>query len=590
MSKHKEQAKEKLRPARVARVPGDPLPVRHGGSAERNAAPFQSPLARVLETAHLAALVPYFPAETLHALIRHGGLHDTAELLVAATPEQLTAVFDLDLWRHAQPGQNEQFDADRFGEWLEVLIEVSPAVAARIVAAQDEHLVIAGVSRYVRVLDPATIAPPTWSDDQAPSDAESAPREGSESAIGGYLVSAVRADAWDAVVGLLMALEADHPRYFQAVMRGCRLLSNSTPEVDGLDNLLTAPEQLLHDVSVGREHRQSLRGYSTPADARAFLQMARQRRREARDGTSAVNPIAAAYFRAVDDVASTAEHAARDAPGNAGATPAPPGHPRPEGLDAMVDLLAEAGLVPGRPRALLEGSPSEQSRLARLRPLMEYVRDNEDDAYFARSRELAFLANTLMAGCSVQSRAFTAQEASDAVVSTCNLGLEQWPARWPDSDTRPVVASAPAGSLPEDFLVRHDLVTAFEVGWAVLYEDVSLTVASRLLITLKGVRSGDAEIQRGLAALRRELVAQQKARTPWRARGALEVIALLDMTAWASLVGLLDECPVLPEALTATLKGHTRGVSATAFEFISTTAQIEAVKAFMERLGRALGP
>ena len=41
----------------------------------------------------------------------------------AATPEQLTSVLDLDLWRHAQPGRDEQFDADRFGEWLEVLVD-----------------------------------------------------------------------------------------------------------------------------------------------------------------------------------------------------------------------------------------------------------------------------------------------------------------------------------------------------------------------------------------------------------------------------------------------------------------------------------
>ena len=107
-----------------------------------------------------------------------------------------------------------------------------------------------------------------------------------------------------------------------------------------------------------------------------------------------------------------------------------------EALDAIVDLLAEAGLVPERPRALLEGTAPQPSRLTRLRPLMEHVRDTDDNAYFARSREMAFLANTLMAGCSVQSRPFTAQEASDAVVGICNLGLEHWPARWPGAETR----------------------------------------------------------------------------------------------------------------------------------------------------------
>jgi len=201
-----------------------------------------------------------------------------------------------------------------------------------------------------------------------------------------------------------------------------------------------------------------------------------------------------------------------------------------------------------------------------MRALMAHVRDTDDNAYFTRSRELAFLANTLMAGCSVQSRPFTAQEASDAAIGICNLGLEHWPA------------------LPEDFLVDHDLVMAFEVGWAVLHEDVSIFVAEQLIATLRSLRCVDAEIQGGLDALRRELVRQRDAGTPWRARDALDVLAMLDMPTWASLLGLLDECPVFPAAVTAILEGHIRAVSATAFEFISTTGQIGEVRAFMGRL------
>ena len=56
------------------------------------------------------------------------------------------------------------------------------------------------------------------------------------------------------------------------------------------------------------------------------------------------------------------------------------------------------------------------------------------------------------------------------------------------------------------------------------------------------------------------------------------------MPAWASLLGLLDECPVLPAALTATLEHHKGSISATAFEFISTTEQIGQVRAFMGKL------
>ncbi len=217
--------------------------------------------------------------------------------------------------------------------------------------------------------------------------------------------------------------------------------------------------------------------------------------------------------------------------------------------------------------------------------LMEHVRDTDDTAYVARSRELAFLANALMAGCSVQSRPFTAQEASDAVVGICNLALEHWPARWPEAQTLDAASMADLGTtMPDTFLVDHDFIMAFEVGWAVLHEDVSMFVTEHLIVTLADLRCGDVEIQGGLYALRRELVRQREAGTPWRARDALDVIAMLDTPAWVSLLGLLNECPVLPAALGAILEGQTGAISATAFEFISTTGQIGDVRAFVAKL------
>jgi hypothetical protein len=42
---------------------------------------------------------------------------------------------------------------------------------------------------------------------------------------------------------------------------------------------------------------------------------------------------------------------------------------------------------------------------------------------------------------------------------------------------------------------------------------------------------------------------------------------MLDMPAWASLLGLLDECPVIAAALTAALERRTGAVRATEFAF-----------------------
>jgi hypothetical protein len=528
----------------------------HGGSVEQR-------LARVLDTPHLARLVRHLAPETLHQLIRYRGLDACGELVASATPEQLTSVLDLDLWRNTQPGRDEGFDEDRFGEWLELLMDAGGAVAARTVAAIDENLVIAGLARYVRVFDPATFIPAVPSDDE-PFDAGATPSGDLACEVGGYLVRARRTDAWDAIVTLLLALDADYHDSFHAVMRGCRKLSYSTPEIDGLDDLLMRPEQALHDLALAREHRRSQQGYLTPADSRAFLEMARQARHQRTGASPSISPIASAYFRAADEAAASAEESAQSPEG--ALDPAASANVS-ESIDAVVDLLAEAGHLPARPRALLEGTTPQPSRLTRMQRLMEHVRDSDDTAYVARSSELAFLANTLMAGCSIQSRPFAAQEASDAAAGICNLGLEHWPAGWPNAET-----------------FDHVLVMAFEVGWAVLHEDVSMFVTAQLIATLADLGHVDVDIQRGLYALRRELVRQRDTGTPWRARHALEVIAMLDGPAWASLVGLLGEIPVLPAALRATLEGQTRAVSATAFEFISTTGQIDDVRAFMGKL------
>jgi hypothetical protein len=596
-------------------------------------------LTRLLDTPFLARVVPHLPPETLHQLIQHRGLDACVELVTSATPAQLTSLLDLDLWRHAQPGpfdgaqgkRDEQFDVDRFGEWLDVLVDTGDSVAARTVAALDKQLVIVGLSRYLRVFDPGTFEPTASSDDEPPDRNDMMNSETSadvpECEVGGYLVRARRTDAWDAIVTLLGTLETEYNHYFHAVMQGCRGLSNSRAEIDGLDDLLTAPEQHLHDVAIEREHRRSRQGYATPGDARAFLQMARQPQHLPHTSTASawvstsasaapppasieINPIVTAYFRAADEEADTTPELtsadALDSAAHHDATVIA------TSIDAVIELLAEAarlrqgyggqGLTADQPRALLEPADKDpraahlrqgdggQARLPLLRQLMRFVRHDDEAAYLARTREFAFLANTLVAGSSVQSRPFTPQEASDAAGCICNLGLECWPARWPGTASHGASSSRERDTAmpPDAFLVEHDLVTAFEVGWSVLYQDVSLFVADQLISTVADLRCGDAETRHGLRALRRTLVAQREAGTPWLARDAADVLAILDMTAWISVLGLLDECPILPAALRAVLDRRTTSVSPTAFEFISTTAQIGEIHLFMRTLPSVL--
>jgi hypothetical protein len=518
-----------------------------------------SALARLLDTPHLAQVVSRLTPEVLHQVIQHHGLDACGALVAAATPQQVTAILDLDLWRPTAAGGTERFDVARFGAWLEALMEEGEAVAARVIAEMDESLAIVGLSRYIRVFDPGIFEPTFSSDDEREWNGPQ-PSDDNECEVGGYTIRARTADTWDAIVGLLITLSEERPRAFHTLMQGCRDLSNSTPEEGGLDDLLLAPEQALHDVALEREDRRTQQGYLSADDARAFLKLVRQPKRLG--SSRAMNPIAAAYFRDLNTaIASTDE----PAPADERAAVTVPDADLATSLDAVAEVMAEAGIAPAPPRALLGPAGGAATPIAPLEPLMEHILASHPAAYLARNQELTFLANALLAGCSVYTRPFTIQEAWDAAVGVCNLGLDR-------------------EALPDAYLAEHDLITEFETGWHLLHKEVSLFVAERLLAALAEFRTVDDEVQQDLDRLRRELHRECAAGTPWRAYESLEVIAILDTPIWACLCGLLSECPVVPDALTAILDRRASAVSATAFTFFSKRAQINRVHELGSRM------
>ena len=108
--------------------------------------------------------------------------------------------------------------------------------------------------------------------------------------------------------------------------------------------------------------------------------------------------------------------------------------------------------------------------------------------------------------------------------------------------------------------------------------------AEQLIQILAGLRHPDPLIQDDLDALRFAMARQWRAGTPWRARESLDVILTLDQPAWATLLGLIDECPTLHAAISATAPAHARTVSASGFEFISENRQIASVRGFFQSL------
>jgi hypothetical protein len=565
----------------------------------------RSLLARIVDTPRLARAVSRLAPQVLHRIVEQQGLESIGDLVALATPAQINALMDIDLWRSAAPGADERFDAGRFGEWIEVLAETDVALAAATLARLDGAVLTAALAQHVFVFDPAVLHLPEASDEEFASIRPAA--DGAYTAeIGGYLIVARRRTAWDAITSVLVELEREHRSIFDRLLTGCRAVSDSDPEVDGLDELLSAPEQLMFDVDVDRERRREQQGYATAQQSRAFLEMARHTRLD--HGTAPErSPIAEAYFRGLDDTAGeggAADAHAEDPELTRRSVLQPEGATNgriatPDDVVPLMELLVEAGVLAGPPRALLTAPEPSMSPVPLMQAAMDWVRGQDPDVFVRRTHELAFLSNVLLAGCSLQARAFTLQEASDAVVATCNLGLEHWPPRWTNSRPggQPLGVDTP---LPLRFLIDHDLVTVFQVGWRVLYEQVCVYAAERLVEVLTATarrlgesrRSrlavGDSETLESLYALRAELRKGLQAGTPWAPGDALDVIMAFDIPAWATLVGLVSECPVIHGAMAAASGARILTISPSDFAFIARNEQVAAVRTFFDALPKAL--
>src|SRR4051812_19952112 len=187
-------------------------------------------LDRLLETPSIARIVPRLQPELLHRIIETCGLEQCGELVAMATPRQLERVFDIDLWHAARPGLDEHLDGDRFARWLEVLMDAGAAIAAQKIAGMDPELVSVALGQHIRVVERAALLSLEPSEGDEPVESRMA-GDGVACEIGAYRLEARRDDAWDPIVGLLLALDADHPDAFHTLMRECRRLSNAGREV-----------------------------------------------------------------------------------------------------------------------------------------------------------------------------------------------------------------------------------------------------------------------------------------------------------------------------------------------------------------------
>ena len=232
-------------------------------------------------------------------------------------------------------------------------MDVGPAMAAARLAKMDVALIVAGLSPGVRVFDPAVFSP-----EAEPSGADvvsSAGRaRGLHADIGGYVVVARHPEAWDAVVEVLLALEEHHADMFHRVMRGCRSLSDSGRETDGLDHLLSEAAQARCDLSLSREQRRDRLGFLSPQQARAFLDSARHLPHMVEPTQDDV--LFAAYRRSLPVIP---EAEMRSPPESAEAPADEPPAADPSAVASVIDVLRGAGVLAEPPRALLPSAQEE---------------------------------------------------------------------------------------------------------------------------------------------------------------------------------------------------------------------------------------
>jgi Family of unknown function (DUF6178) len=386
-------------------------------------------LLQMLDDPQLAPQLRALPAPVLRQVILQIGLEDAGELVALSSLEQLREVFDEDLWRSPRPGQDDAFDAARFCTWLEVLLEAGDAVVADRLAQLSEDFLIFAFSRLLRALHTAEVAASIRDDDEAGLIDKVLEAEGCQE-LGDYLIVARIDNGWDGVWTTLVALDERHPELARAVLQRCWLATREQAEgTGGLYEVLTGEEQLLEDARAEREERRAARGYVAPADARAFLGLARRASAEPE-----TDPITRAYFRELQPEP--------EAPGLAGVGTA--------GMRAapVRRLLADAGIEPAPEDASFSGDTLFRSTVAELA-------GSDPTAHQRVVEELAYLANVLVAGDT--SRAWQPVEAAERVLELCDAGLRTLLAR----------EAGAARSDAREALVRWGAVGLFRTAWAV---------------------------------------------------------------------------------------------------------------------------
>ncbi len=479
-------------------------------------------------------------------------------------------------WKSRRPGEDEQFDADRFLVWLEILLEGGEALVAAKLAEMPEDLVTLALHRHLLVLDVEQLALDMQASDEVDArQLDKALESCLYEEIDGFQLMARTPDGWDAILSVVLALDRDHHEFLQRVLEHCCAMSAEYIEDNGgLYEVLSSDEMLEADVAGDREERRAEAGHVVPSSAAAFLKLARSKPATLE---AERDPLTRAYFRDLRPVSKRA--ATASAPASA-----------PARLDSvtraggLAEVLKEAGIVVEvAPRRWLgpggkASAPAEGLLVEAMRALAE----ESPGAFHERSEELAYLTNVLLVGCTFQGRRFRPIEAVRAALALCNLGLCLClPAT---ASRRPKAGSKEALAI----LTRTPADVLFRAGWHRAQADVVDAASSVVRALLAEVAAEEANEHR--VACKRALTILEKAcreNAPWKALTAVDaLLGVLDGPNVDGLRGLMDPCPRLPDVLEPNAAPHEKTDGRRLVRFVSTPACLEAARRFLGELHR----
>jgi len=396
-------------------------------------------LTRILEEPGLVAAVRELPGAVLGKLIDRVGLADAGDLVALATTAQLERVFDDDLWRADRAGGDETFRPERFALWLRVMLEAGEDHVVQRLCELPQDLVALAVHRLVLVMDMDVVEEMLRPGDEEAAELAHALDNAAVEEWEEFRLIARDPDVWDDVWNALLSLDRDHHDRLRAILEACCEMSTEyISGQGGLYQVLTADEMLDGDVAAARDDRRVAEGFVSPADARAFLELARRGRGD--DGRDA---ITRAYFRGLQAPPTLPPNVA-----------GPPARGAADASD-LAALLREAEVISPATERLLPAAAardSKQDRAQLVAPLLEQamsdLRQRDPERFSERVRELGYLVNVWIAGGAHEGRRPRPVEALELVLKTCEAGMRaQLGAATTAAQALAVLAQTPADAL-----------------------------------------------------------------------------------------------------------------------------------------------